>query len=132
MGSAFGAHDTVRHSQREYVRGSVHANSAEGFNDRVRRTIAGVFHHITPRPRQPVLWRDRLPLVPAHGGRSGPTPHPQGADGDPNSVVSCSRPPATGRLSLRCRPPTPANQGRRDQHPLGHSCLWLIMVALFI
>jgi hypothetical protein len=25
-----------------------HANSAEGFNDRVRRTIAGVFHHISP------------------------------------------------------------------------------------
>jgi hypothetical protein len=32
-----------------YVRGAVHANSAEGFNDRVRRTIAGVFfHHISP------------------------------------------------------------------------------------
>jgi hypothetical protein len=27
----------------------VHANSAEGFNDRVRRTIVGVFHHISPR-----------------------------------------------------------------------------------
>jgi len=49
LGHAFHAHDTVRHSQREYVRGSVHANSAEGFNDRVRRTIAGVFHHISPR-----------------------------------------------------------------------------------
>ena len=24
-------------------------NSAEAFNDRVRRTIAGVFHHISPR-----------------------------------------------------------------------------------
>lgn len=48
IGSAFAAHDTVRHSQREYVRGGVHANSAEGFNDRVRRTIAGVFHHISP------------------------------------------------------------------------------------
>jgi hypothetical protein len=49
VGGAFRAHDTVRHSQREYVRGSVHANSAEGFNDRVRRTIVGVFHHISPR-----------------------------------------------------------------------------------
>lgn len=48
IGGAFRAHDTVRHSQREYVRGGVHANSAEGFNDRVRRTIAGVFHHISP------------------------------------------------------------------------------------
>ena len=42
------AHGTVRHSEREYVRGTVHANSAEGFNDRVRRTITGVFHHISP------------------------------------------------------------------------------------
>ena len=49
IGQAFAAHDTVRHSDREYARGSVHANSAEGFNDRVRRTVAGVFHHISPR-----------------------------------------------------------------------------------
>jgi ISXO2-like transposase domain len=48
VGEAFAAHDTVRHSAREYARGSVHANSAEGFNNRVRRTIAGVFHHISP------------------------------------------------------------------------------------
>ena len=50
IGQAFAAHDTVRHSEREYARGPVHANSAEGFNDRVRRTVAGVFHHISPRP----------------------------------------------------------------------------------
>jgi hypothetical protein len=43
----FAAHDTVRHSEREYARGPAHANSAEGFNDRVRRTISGVFHHIS-------------------------------------------------------------------------------------
>ncbi|SEF06829.1 Transposase zinc-ribbon domain-containing protein [Rhizobiales bacterium GAS188] len=49
VGEAFVAHDTVRHSEREYARGTVHANSAEGFNDRVRRTVTGVFHHISPR-----------------------------------------------------------------------------------
>ena len=49
IGEAFAAHDTVRHSEREYARGTVHANSAEGFNDRVRRTVAGVFHHISQR-----------------------------------------------------------------------------------
>jgi hypothetical protein len=49
VGEAFAGHDTVRHSDREYVRGFVHANSVEGFNDRVRRTVAGVFHHISPR-----------------------------------------------------------------------------------
>ena len=47
VGEAFAGHDTVRHSEREYARGPVHANSAEGFNDRVRRTISGVFHHIS-------------------------------------------------------------------------------------
>jgi transposase-like protein len=48
VGQAFAAHDTVCHSEGEYARGAVHTNSAEGFNDRVRRTIAGVFHHISP------------------------------------------------------------------------------------
>lgn len=47
IGTAFSAHDTVNHSQREYARGPVHTNSAEGYNDRVRRTISGVFHHIS-------------------------------------------------------------------------------------
>ena len=47
-GTGFRAHDTVRHVDLEYARGTVHANAAEGFNDRVRRTIAGVFHHISP------------------------------------------------------------------------------------
>jgi hypothetical protein len=41
LGSAFAAHDTVHHKAREYARGPVHINSAEGFNDRVRRTKAG-------------------------------------------------------------------------------------------
>lgn len=49
IGEAFAAHDTVCHPNREYARGSVHANSAEGFSDRVRRTVAGVFHHISPQ-----------------------------------------------------------------------------------
>jgi ISXO2-like transposase domain/Transposase zinc-ribbon domain len=48
IGQAFAAHDTVRHSDREYARGRAHANSVEGFNDRVRRAVAGVFHHISP------------------------------------------------------------------------------------
>ena len=49
LGHNFVSHDTVRHSKQEYVRGDVHANSAEGFNSRVRRTVAGVFHHISPQ-----------------------------------------------------------------------------------
>lgn len=49
VGGDFAAHDTVRHGEQEYVRGMVHVNSAEGFNARVRGTIAGVFHHISQR-----------------------------------------------------------------------------------
>ena len=48
LGSAFVAHDTVHHKARDYARGPVHINSAEGFNDRIRRTVSGVFHHISP------------------------------------------------------------------------------------
>ncbi|WP_408886932.1 transposase [Limobrevibacterium gyesilva] len=48
IGEAFAARDTVRHSEREYARGAVHSNSTEGFDNRVRRTVAGVFHHISP------------------------------------------------------------------------------------
>jgi ISXO2-like transposase domain len=45
-------HDTVVHSKQECGRGIAHANSAEGFDDRVRRTVAGVFHHIGPKHAQ--------------------------------------------------------------------------------
>ena len=48
VGQNFAAHETVQHGRREYVRGPVHANSVEGFNLRVQRTVAGVFHHISP------------------------------------------------------------------------------------
>lgn len=39
----------MKHSSHEYVRDTVHVNSGEGFNSRVRRAIAGVFHHIRPQ-----------------------------------------------------------------------------------
>lgn len=48
-GTGFANHDTVCHARKEHARGTVHANAAEGFNNRVRQTIAGVFHHISPR-----------------------------------------------------------------------------------
>jgi len=48
-GEVFAKHETVCHSKSEYARGAVHTNSVEGFNARVRRTIAGVFHHISPQ-----------------------------------------------------------------------------------
>jgi ISXO2-like transposase domain len=48
IGRNFAAHETVQHGRGEYARGRVHANSVEGFNLRVQRTVAGVFHHISP------------------------------------------------------------------------------------
>jgi hypothetical protein len=48
IGRNFPTHETVQHGRGEYARGPVHANSVEGFNLRVQRTVAGVFHHISP------------------------------------------------------------------------------------
>jgi hypothetical protein len=47
VGKGFVAHDSVNHGALEFVRGIVHTNSAEGFADRIRRTVAGVFHHVS-------------------------------------------------------------------------------------
>jgi hypothetical protein len=55
LGSAFAAHDTVHHKAREYARGPVHINSAEGFNDRIRRTVSGGVP-----PHQPAFGRSQL------------------------------------------------------------------------
>ncbi|QRM33251.1 transposase (plasmid) [Microvirga sp. VF16] len=38
----------VHYKAREFARGPVHTNSAEGFNDRIHRTVPGVFHNISP------------------------------------------------------------------------------------
>jgi transposase-like protein len=48
IGTGFPAHDTVCHKERIYVRGTVHTNAADGLADRIRRTVLGVFHHISP------------------------------------------------------------------------------------
>jgi ISXO2-like transposase domain len=69
VGQGSAAHDTAR---REYVRGRVHANSAEGFNSRVRRTIAGVFHHISSEHADLYF---QLPMVPAHCHGTGHPAH---------------------------------------------------------
>ncbi|MBB4095638.1 hypothetical protein GGQ79_004190 [Ochrobactrum pecoris] len=49
IGESFAIHETVNHSSREYARGPVHVNPVEGFNARVRRTLAGVFRNISPQ-----------------------------------------------------------------------------------
>ena len=41
----FATHETVKHSRREYVRGDVHTNSAEGYFSIFKRGMKGVYQH---------------------------------------------------------------------------------------
>ncbi len=41
----FASHETVKHSAKEYVRGDVHTNSAEGFFSIFKRGMRGVYQH---------------------------------------------------------------------------------------
>jgi transposase-like protein len=45
VGTLFASHETVRHSAREYVRGDVHTNSAEGFFSIFKRGMRGIYQH---------------------------------------------------------------------------------------
>ena len=42
---AFASHETVKHSDGEYVRGDVHTNSAEGFFSVFKRGMRGTYQH---------------------------------------------------------------------------------------
>ncbi len=41
----FASHETVKHSAKEYVRGDVHTNSAEGYFSIFKRGMRGVYQH---------------------------------------------------------------------------------------
>ncbi len=43
----FYAHETVKHSASEYVRGRVHTNGIESFWATLKRGITGVYHHVS-------------------------------------------------------------------------------------
>jgi transposase-like protein len=45
LGTEFAAHETVRHSAKEFVRGDVTTNSAEGFFSIFKRGMNGVYQH---------------------------------------------------------------------------------------
>jgi transposase-like protein len=45
----FKAHETVPHSQKEYVRGNVHTNTVEGYFSLVKRGIIGTFHNVSKK-----------------------------------------------------------------------------------
>lgn len=45
VGAEFKAHETTRHSAKEYVRGDIHSNSVEGYFGLFKRGMKGVYHH---------------------------------------------------------------------------------------
>ena len=46
VGGTLASHESVRHSDREYVRGDVHTNTVEGFFSLLKRGVHGVYHHV--------------------------------------------------------------------------------------
>jgi transposase-like protein len=47
MADEFASHETVDHSQREYVRGDVTTNHAETYFSQLKRSIDGTHHHVS-------------------------------------------------------------------------------------
>jgi ISXO2-like transposase domain len=127
VGKGFAAHDTVRHSRREYVRGSVHVNSAEGFNARVRRTIAGVFHHISPEHADLYFHEIGFRWVSTHRHGTGRPADSTPARNFQNHLVA--RPPRasiTDCSPSRNRSSIASNPRGRDFHQIVRSCLSFI------
>ena len=55
IGPEFQAHETVNHSEAEYVRGRVSTNAAEGYFSQLKRSIDGTHHHVS-KQHLPVIW----------------------------------------------------------------------------
>jgi transposase-like protein len=47
IGSEFEHHGSVNHGIGEYVRGDIHINTAEGYFSVFKRSINGVYHHVS-------------------------------------------------------------------------------------
>lgn len=45
----FASHETVKHSAKEYVRGDIHSNSAEGFFGVFKKGMKGVYQHCSEK-----------------------------------------------------------------------------------
>ena len=48
-------HTTVNHSKLEYVRGSAHTNTIEGYWSQLKRSIDGTYHSVSPKYLQTYL-----------------------------------------------------------------------------
>jgi hypothetical protein len=49
MHELFLSHETVNHSEEEYVRGNVHTNTIEGFFSIFKRGMKGVYQHCSEK-----------------------------------------------------------------------------------
>ncbi len=49
IGKRFASHDTVKHSEKEYVRGEAHTNTVEGFYSIFKRGMIGIYQHCNER-----------------------------------------------------------------------------------
>lgn len=47
IGWNFASHETVKHSADEYVRGSVHTNTIEGYFSILKRGVDGIYQHVS-------------------------------------------------------------------------------------
>lgn len=45
----FKSHNIIQHSKKQYVKGIVHTNTAEGFFSLLKRGINGTFHHVSQK-----------------------------------------------------------------------------------
>lgn len=48
VGKDFVDHQTVNHSQKEYVRGTASTNTVEGYFSLLKRGLTGTYHHVSP------------------------------------------------------------------------------------
>ena len=68
IANQFADHQTVIHGKREYVRGSIHVNTAESFGAMLERVKEGVFHYISGKHLDRYLqeisfrWNHRIPM----------------------------------------------------------------------
>ena len=54
----FEAHETVKHSAGEYVRGDVHTNSVEGYFSIFKRGMRGIYQHCGEKHLASLSWRN--------------------------------------------------------------------------
>ena len=49
LNKEFVEHHVINHSKKEYVRGTIHTNTAEGYFGLLKRGINGTFHHVSKK-----------------------------------------------------------------------------------